>query len=56
MAQRFDFKTMSHDDFAELGEAWAEERDARVKRLVNADKATRKLRNSNGTSEQAEVQ
>ncbi len=55
MAQRYEFKTMSHDDFAEWGELWAEERDARVKRLVNADKATRKLRNGNGVTEQPEA-
>jgi hypothetical protein len=42
---RIDWNKMSHDDFAEAGEAWAEERDARVKRLVNADKPTRRMRN-----------
>lgn len=55
MAQRIDWKKMPHEDFAEEGEAWAEERDARVKRLVNADKPTRRMRNGNGTSEQPEA-
>ena len=55
MAQRIDWKNMPHAEFVELGEQWAEERDARVRALNIADKPTRRMRNGNGTAESPEA-